>query len=107
MRDRAAAGVALPTTTQRPIYGHKKPVTAGFRRSRTMSAFADLPIARKLVAAFAAVVAVIFVGSAVLYDRLRVIEEAKNWRVHTTDVLETLQIAIDAMLDQETGVRGY
>jgi CHASE3 domain sensor protein len=36
-----------------------------------------------------------------------VIESAKNRRVHTTDVLETLQLALDAMVDQETGVRGY
>jgi hypothetical protein len=34
-----------------------------------------------------------------------VIEDAKNWRVHTADVLDTLQTAADAMLDQETGVR--
>jgi signal transduction histidine kinase len=36
-----------------------------------------------------------------------VIELAKNARVHTTDILETLQQAMDAMVDQETGVRGY
>jgi signal transduction histidine kinase len=36
-----------------------------------------------------------------------VIEWAKNLRVHTTEVLETLQNAMDAMVDQETGVRGY
>jgi C4-dicarboxylate-specific signal transduction histidine kinase len=72
-----------------------------------VSAFANWPISRKLMAAFAAVVAVIVVSSAIAYDRLRVIEEAKNWRVHTTDVLETLEKALDAMVDQETGVRGY
>ena len=72
-----------------------------------MTAFANLPISRKLMAAFAAVVAVILVSSAILYDRLRVIEFAKNARVHTTDILETLQQALDAMVDQETGVRGY
>ncbi len=72
-----------------------------------MSAFANLPISRKLMAAFAAVIVVIFVSSALVYDRLLVIEWAKNWRVHTTDVLETLQTAMDAMLEQETGVRGY
>ena len=72
-----------------------------------MSAFANLPISRKLMAAFAAVVVVIFASSAIVYDRLLVIERAKNWRVHTTDVLETLQNAMDAMVDQETGVRGY
>jgi CHASE3 domain sensor protein len=72
-----------------------------------VSAFANLPISRKLMAAFAAVVVVIFASSAIVYDRLRVIELAKNSRVHTTDILETLQQAMDAMVDQETGVRGY
>jgi signal transduction histidine kinase len=72
-----------------------------------VSAFANLPISRKLMAAFAAVVVVICVSSAVVYDRLRVIESAQNKRVQATDVLETLQSAMDAMVDQETGVRGY
>jgi signal transduction histidine kinase len=72
-----------------------------------VSAFANLPISRKLMAAFAGVLAVILVSGAIIYDRLRVIELAKNARVHTTDILETLQQALDAMVDQETGVRGY
>jgi signal transduction histidine kinase len=72
-----------------------------------VSAFANLPISHKLVAAFAAVVGIILVSSAILYDRLRVIELAKNARIHTTDLLETLQDIVDAMVDQETGVRGY
>jgi signal transduction histidine kinase len=72
-----------------------------------LSAFANLSISRKLMAAFAAVVVVIFASSAVVYDRLLVIEWAKGWRVHTAQVLESLQAALDAMLDQETGVRGY
>jgi signal transduction histidine kinase len=59
------------------------------------------------MAAFAAVLAVIVLSSAIVYERLRVIEEAGNWRVHTTDVLDTLQTALDAMLDREIGVRGY
>ena len=72
-----------------------------------MSAFANLPISRKLMAAFAAVVVVVFASSAIVFDRLRVIEWAHDWRVHTIDVLDTLQNAMDAMLDQETGLRGY
>src|SRR5262245_469302 len=59
------------------------------------------------MAAFAAVVAVICVSGAIVYDRLRVIEDAKNRRVHTTDVLAMVKSALDAVLDQETGVRGY
>ena len=72
-----------------------------------MATFVDLPISRKLTAAFAAVLAIIFVSSAIVYGRLQVIEWAKDWRVHTTDVLDTLQDATDAMLDQETSMRGY
>jgi C4-dicarboxylate-specific signal transduction histidine kinase len=59
------------------------------------------------MAAFAAVVAVIAVSSAIVYSRLHVIDWAHGWRIHTTDVLETLHAANEAMLDQETGVRGY
>jgi C4-dicarboxylate-specific signal transduction histidine kinase len=59
------------------------------------------------MAAFAAVVAVIAVSSVIVYSRLHVMESAKDRRVHTTDVLETLHAAKEAMLDQETGVRGY
>jgi len=72
-----------------------------------VSALANLPISRKLMAAFSAVVVVIGVSSAVVYDRLSVIEWARDMRVQATDVLETLQSAIDAMVDQETAVRGY
>jgi signal transduction histidine kinase len=72
-----------------------------------VSAFANLPISRKLMAAFAAVIAVIFVSSAIVYDRLGIIEDAKNRRVHTTDVLDSLKDAMDAVLQQETGMRGY
>ena len=62
---------------------------------------------RKALAAFAAVVAAIFVSSAIVFDRLRVIDDARNWRIHSTDVLETVAAALDAILDQETGVHGY
>ncbi|MDD1517281.1 HAMP domain-containing protein [Bradyrhizobium sp. WBAH42] len=69
--------------------------------------FSSLLILHKLMAAFAAVVAVIFVSGAIVYDRLSVIEEAKNRRVHTTDVLDTLEAAVAAALDQQTSLRGY
>ena len=72
-----------------------------------MASFVNLPISRKVAAALAAVLAVIFVSSAIVHDRLRVTEWAKDGRVHTTDVLDTLQDATEAMLDQETSMRGY
>jgi C4-dicarboxylate-specific signal transduction histidine kinase len=72
-----------------------------------VAGFANLPISRKLLAAFATVIAVIFVSSAILYSRLRVIESAKKQLIHTTEVLDTVQDALEAMLDQQIGVRGY
>ncbi len=60
-----------------------------------------------LVVAFTAVIVVIFASSAVVYDRLLVNEAARKVRLHSRDVLETLQQALDGMVDQETGVRGY
>jgi PAS domain S-box-containing protein len=64
-------------------------------------------MSRKLMVAFAAVLAIICVSSAVLYDRLSVIEQATNWRVHTTDVLDTLEAATDGIQDQVAGLRHY
>ncbi|KAA3451587.1 hypothetical protein C7I87_06095 [Mesorhizobium sp. SARCC-RB16n] len=72
-----------------------------------MSALANLPILSKLLAAFIVVLATIFVSSAVVYDRLLVVEEAKNWRIHTTDVMLSLSAARHAVLNQESNLRGY
>ena len=59
------------------------------------------------MAGFATVLAVILVSNVVVYDRLRVIEAATMWRVHTAAVLDALATVASAMVDQETGVRGY
>ncbi|MEI9413469.1 CHASE3 domain-containing protein [Mesorhizobium sp. Cs1321R2N1] len=72
-----------------------------------MSALANLPILSKLLAAFVVVLATIFVSSAVVYDRLLVVEEAKNWRIHSTDVVVALSTARHAVLEQESNLRGY
>jgi CHASE3 domain sensor protein len=59
-----------------------------------VSAFANLPISRKLMIAFTAVVAVILASSTIVYDRLRVIDAVRNARAHTRDLLDTLQQAM-------------
>jgi len=69
--------------------------------------FYSLRIHYKLMIAFACVIGVIFATSAIVYERLTVIEAAKNTRVHTLNVLQTVQQALDAIVDQETGLRGY
>lgn len=67
--------------------------------------FANLPISRKLTAAFAANVAVIVVSGAIVYGRLRLIKEATSRRVHSHEVLQTLETAVSAMLDQQVRLR--
>ena len=57
--------------------------------------------------AFTAVVAVILASSTIVYDRLCVIDAVRNARAHTETLLDTLQQAMDAMVDQETGLRGF
>ena len=69
--------------------------------------FCEFPISRKLMIAFTAVVAVILASSTIVYDRLRVIDAVRNARAHTRELFDTLQQAIDAMVDQETGLRGF
>ena len=72
-----------------------------------MSFFANLTISRKLITAFSAVVAVLAVSSFIVYQKLTFIQQSTGWTTHTYLVLETLDAAMAAMVDQETGVRGY
>src|ERR1700747_2002143 len=72
-----------------------------------MSAFANLPISRKLAAAFAAVVAVIFASGAVIYSQLGVIEEATHRLLQTDRGGEALGEMMKATLRQQSGLRGY
>ena len=72
-----------------------------------MSFFANLPIARKLLIAFAAVILAMAATSSIVYQKLRFIEQSAGWTEHTYIVLETLDAAMAAMVDQETGLRGY
>jgi PAS domain S-box-containing protein len=57
--------------------------------------------------AFAAVVTVIYLSGFAIYNRLGTLEETLNRHLQAEQVLATLDTILDAMLDQETGVRGY
>jgi methyl-accepting chemotaxis protein len=73
----------------------------------SMGKFANLPIARKLMAAFAAVILVSAASSFMVYEKMGFIQQSSGWTEHTYVVLETLDTALTAMVDQETGLRGY
>ncbi|ACA16554.1 methyl-accepting chemotaxis sensory transducer [Methylobacterium sp. 4-46] len=72
-----------------------------------MRVLLNLRIVTKLLVVFAA-----FIGAAGLFSltgwrSLATIEEANDWRDHTYQVLAQVEVLTTAMVNQETGVRGY
>ena len=72
-----------------------------------MPLFMNLSILKKLIGAFALVIATIVGTSTVVWQKVAFIQESNVWTVHTYEVLETLNRVMAAMVDQETGLRGY
>ncbi len=61
----------------------------------------------KLSAVFTAICVVIGASSAIIYDSLGAIQKAKQWTVHTYQVIQQLDDIVGGMVNSETGVRGY
>ncbi len=55
----------------------------------------------------AVIVAVTLVSDAITHQKLAFIEKSNGWTTHTYEVLEEIQDVMAALVDQETGVRGY
>ena len=72
-----------------------------------MSWFTNLRIGGKLLAAFAALIAITGIISVANYATLSSIQASIGWTLHTYRVLQTTDAALMAMIDQETGLRGY
>ncbi|KAA2235988.1 methyl-accepting chemotaxis protein [Salinarimonas soli] len=72
-----------------------------------MSFFTNLSIAKKLIAAFTALVVVVGIATTLNYRNLTFIENTNKWTAHTHDVLDGMSQIGAAMVDQETGLRGY
>ncbi|MEB0109646.1 methyl-accepting chemotaxis protein [Pseudomonas sp. MH9.3] len=69
--------------------------------------FSKLSISQKLYASFTAVVVLIglLVGSA--YRGFETVEDATNSNVHTYEVLSAAQLALEQLINIETGMRGF
>ncbi|WP_448205727.1 methyl-accepting chemotaxis protein [Azospirillum sp. sgz302134] len=72
-----------------------------------MNFFYNLSILKKLLAAFAFVIAVTAGVSAVTWWQVSFIQKSNGWTIHTYEVLKTMDALMASMVDQETGVRGY
>ncbi|PZX16351.1 methyl-accepting chemotaxis protein [Palleronia aestuarii] len=69
--------------------------------------FKALTISRKLALGFLAIVTIAIAASAVSLKGLADIRSVDSWNIHTYDVLEHATTALAAVVDQETGLRGY
>jgi methyl-accepting chemotaxis protein len=67
----------------------------------------NLTIANKLVVIFSMLVAISCAIGALNYRTLSVIHTSNKWNTHTYDVLTNIESMMAAMVDQETGLRGY
>jgi methyl-accepting chemotaxis protein len=72
-----------------------------------MSVLANLSIAKKLACAFALLIAATLGVGAVNYSKLAFIEKSAGWTTHTYEVKMTMLDVMSAMVDQETGLRGF
>ncbi|HYD99128.1 MAG TPA: CHASE3 domain-containing protein, partial [Alphaproteobacteria bacterium] len=67
----------------------------------------NMRIGRKLAMAFAMLITISVIVSAMTYERLSFIQEANRMQVHTYNVLDQVDLAVAGMVDQETGFRAY
>src|SRR3954471_9800602 len=72
-----------------------------------MASFTNLKIGRKLAASFAVLVVLSAVVSGIIYKEVAFVQKSSGWTTHTYKVLEGLNSLVGAMVNQETGVRGY
>ncbi|MCJ2024773.1 methyl-accepting chemotaxis protein [Methylobacterium sp. J-067] len=72
-----------------------------------MFAISDIKITTKLTTAFLSLAAVTLGSSILGYGRLQSIDANIRMTEHTFQVLRSLEAATTAMVNQETGVRGY
>ncbi len=72
-----------------------------------MNSLNKLKIAHKLVLGLAILILIALAGSAFIYVQRGVVEQTAKWTTHTHMVLEEIQGVTAAMVDQETGLRGY
>ena len=72
-----------------------------------MSVVANLSIVRKLLLTFGVVLSVVLTASLINYNKFSFIETSNGWTAHTHLVLDQSNRIAQAMVDQETGIRGF
>jgi methyl-accepting chemotaxis protein len=72
-----------------------------------LSFFTNLSLVRKLACVFGVMILLVGTALGFIYMKLTKIEQANGWTAHTHEVLNALSEGVSAMVNQETGLRGY
>src|SRR4051812_13241562 len=72
-----------------------------------MRAFANLTILKKLIVAFTVVIIASSATMLVVLNRLAFIEDSERSTTHAYQVLDEVDGTLSALVDQQTGLRGY
>jgi methyl-accepting chemotaxis protein len=72
-----------------------------------MQYFANLRTIVKMIGAFALVIAISVIVNVLSWSSLSFQQTTNGWTVHTYEVLEQVDAIVAAMVDRETGVRGF
>jgi methyl-accepting chemotaxis protein len=72
-----------------------------------IAAFNNLKIMTKLIACFSALILVASASSGAIYLQRNTLEATSQWSDHTYKVLQEINAVVSAMVDQETGFRGF
>ena len=72
-----------------------------------MNLILNLRIVHKLALSFAVIVAVLLGLTGIILNSLSAMDKAEHWNTHTYNVLEHANRLVSAMVDRETGLRGF
>ncbi len=67
----------------------------------------NLKTLTKMILAFGLVIAISFAVNALSWSSLSFQQKSNGWTVHTYEVLDQIDTIVAAMVDRETGLRGY
>src|SRR5262245_59468725 len=73
----------------------------------TMALLTNLPLSRKLAVVFAALAIIAGATLAFLYSRVEHMDETARFIDHTSNIIEAVDDSFVAMINQQSGLRGY
>ena len=67
----------------------------------------NISTTKKLIVAFGIIIMIVIASNTTIYTKNTEIKQTIQWTDHTNEVISTVTVALGAMVDRETGLRGY